>query len=309
MTPNAFGLVHRHAVGCTFAEWSIMYLSGQPNVTDNPLTANNSHRYKKNNMHDSADVEAVLDALPINSSLTCVYFCPTTLDESNNLHHCGNQFSSRKLPLIQIKLSKEYSLWSNFNRGKPGAPLRIHNSDDVNALSDIQLRREQILLGNEFLKLWWHDTPIGYGLSIESRDYWFQTEDTIRSMMQYLGLKVVTAKLDQWRTVLTKWHEPIHNLAHFCITAEDISDSIVYCEDREINLTDDQSLIVQHILLFKHKLLLKNYNTFPTNTKDVHVLLEANIHKFNRIQLDYIHSVGYSNYNSEHLLNTTRSRR
>jgi len=302
MTPNAFGLVHRHAVGCTFAEWSIMYLSGQPNVTDNPLTANNSHNYKKNNMHNSADVESVLDALPNNNSLVCVYFCPTTLNESNNLHHCGNWFSRRKLPLIHIKLSKEYSLWSNWDREKPGAPLRIHNSDDVNALSDIQLRREQILLGNEFLKMCWHDTPIGYGLSIESRDYWFQTEDTIRSMMQYLGLKIVTAKLDHWRTVLTKWHKSIHNLAHFCITAEDISDSIVYCEDRKISLTEDQSLIVQHILLFKHKLLLKNYEKFPTNTKDAYMLLEPNIHDFNNIQLEYMHSIGYKYNNSTNLL-------
>jgi hypothetical protein len=70
---------------------------------------------------------------------------------------------------------------------------------------------------------------------------------------------------------------------NFCWNIDNICESIVnnyYLDIGAYNLDFWQEAILQHILIYKYKLNLKNWQLekFPTNTQALHKLLEPNIH-------------------------------
>lgn len=80
-------------VGCTFLDWSILYLSGQTQYYQvqqqqtlelplNPLTSINAHGYKKNHPHGLKNLLHTVDVLnqQVNCKLTSIYPGPPHLD-------------------------------------------------------------------------------------------------------------------------------------------------------------------------------------------------------------------------------------
>jgi hypothetical protein len=69
-------------------------------------------------------------------------------------------------------------------------------------------------------------------------------------------------------------------LLEFCYNYKHIVDSVVNNWYYQIDLTFEQEVVIQHCLIYQHNLNLKTWELtkFPSNTQDLHKLLEPNIH-------------------------------
>jgi hypothetical protein len=301
---KTIGLVSRNSVGCTFAEWSIFWLSGQTEyfnvrqgkpttLTNNPVRLHNSHNHHTNNPESPFDIRRAINILTQQSSLTSLYPSPGF----NSNYQCSEIiecFSEKNIPMLYMKLSKGYELFDHFIRYIPNStssPLGflVNNNE-----SDPYKWRQKIILDNKFLSNpFGEELPVNYGLTVESKDFWHDTETTMQHIMNYFELSIKKDRLETWIPIAKQWVNGIMPLIEFVEAVDGIADSIANGDDKPLNLTTDQQIVVQHILLFKHKLLLKNYEKFPTNAKDVYLLLEPNTHKFSNEQLEYMHSIGF----------------
>lgn len=117
-------------------------------------------------------------------------------------------------------------------------------------------------------------------LWINCQDLWTNGEATALKMLKYLGLELDTQRLGPWRPVYAKWQAKQIKLLEFCYSYQHIVDSIVNNWYYEIDLTFEQEVVIQHCLIYQHNLNLKTWQLikFPSNTQDLHKLLEPNTH-------------------------------
>jgi len=121
-------------------------------------------------------------------------------------------------------------------------------------------------------------------LYIDSRDLWLNGEDCLNHVFQYLGKQIADSRIDHWRSVYNQWQSTQLKILQFNWYLSTIVDSIVnnYSFDLDfLNLTLLQESVIQGCLIKEHNLNLKCFGLtkFPSNTKDLHVLLEPNIHQ------------------------------
>lgn len=117
-------------------------------------------------------------------------------------------------------------------------------------------------------------------LWISVTELWYNGEQAALKMCKYLGLEVDQQRLGTWRHIYAKWQAKQLKLLEFCYSYQHIVDSIVNNWYYEIDLTFEQEVVIQHCLIYQHNLNLKTWQLtkFPSNTQDLHKLLEANIH-------------------------------
>lgn len=125
----------------------------------------------------------------------------------------------------------------------------------------------------------------GPHLWINCLDLWTQTIAVIKKIMAYLELDIDPSRLESWLPVCQRWQQIQLTLLDFCFNQPHIVDAIVNNLDYKINLTFKQEAIIQHCLIYQHGLNLKTWQLekFPNNTKDLHRLLEPNIHQVPKI--------------------------
>jgi len=118
-------------------------------------------------------------------------------------------------------------------------------------------------------------------LWINSSELWNHGVDTIQRIMEYLDLPVDSARWNQWLPVYYQWQELQQKILKFAYQFDHIIDAIVnnYYYKLE-KLSFGQEVAIQHALIYQHNLNLKTWqlNEFPSNTQDLHQLLEPNIH-------------------------------
>ena len=179
---KTIGLVSRNSVGCTFAEWSIFWLSGQTEyfnvrqgkpttLTNNPVRLHNSHNHHTNNPESPFDIRRAINILTQQSSLTSLYPSPGF----NSNYQCSEIiecFFEKNIPMLYMKLSKGYELFDHFIRYIPNStssPLGflVNNNE-----SDPYKWRQKIILDNKFLSNpFGEELPVNYGLTVESKDF------------------------------------------------------------------------------------------------------------------------------------------
>jgi hypothetical protein len=117
-------------------------------------------------------------------------------------------------------------------------------------------------------------------LWINSLDLWTRTPDILEKIMKFLELPIDCEKFNQWLPICSKWQKIQLDILEFCFNQEHIVNAIINNWHYEIDLTFDQEVIIQHCLIYQHGLNLKTWQLekFPKNTKDLHKLLEPNIH-------------------------------
>jgi hypothetical protein len=116
-------------------------------------------------------------------------------------------------------------------------------------------------------------------------DLWTRTENTIKNIMSYLNLEIVPACWQAWLPICKAWQEQQLSLLDFCYNQPHIVESIVNNWHYEIDLTFHQEVLIQHFLIYQYGLNLKTWQLekFPSNTQDLHKLLEPNIHTVPKI--------------------------
>jgi hypothetical protein len=117
-------------------------------------------------------------------------------------------------------------------------------------------------------------------LWVNNVDLWTRTAQVIEKIMNYLQLSIHNKRLEQWLPICHSWQKIQLNILEFCYNQQHIVESIINNWHYEIDLTFEQEVVIQHCLIYQHGLNLKTWQLekFPNNTKDLHKLLELNIH-------------------------------
>lgn len=118
---------------------------------------------------------------------------------------------------------------------------------------------------------------------IDCRELWWD-RDCIPETMAWLDLPINPTRLDSWQPIFQKWQAIQHRAVRFQYQCQHIVEATIKGWDYPIDLTFEQEVIVLHCLLYHHDLNLKSWNLvkFPDNTRELHRLLEPNIHQLNR---------------------------
>jgi hypothetical protein len=120
-------------------------------------------------------------------------------------------------------------------------------------------------------------------LRIDARELWYDGENVVRRAMTYIGLDIDESRLDHWKTVYSKWQAIQLDILKFTWNLDYICKAII--ENRYFDLVPFKldlyrEIIILHVLLYRYNMNLKSWQLtqFPTNTQQLHALLEPNIH-------------------------------
>ena len=158
-----------------------------------------------------------------------------------------------------------------------------HSVDEweKNGLKDVWDVRERLALDTRPFEMLNENVDLSFEhYWIDSRELWFNGDKKIPEIMDWLEIKVDSQRYNQWLTVYHKWRNLQSKTFSFQVNYQHIVESIVNGWSYPIDLTFDQEVVIQHCLIYQHNLNLKTWELtkFPNNTKDLHNLLEPNIH-------------------------------
>ena len=152
-------------------------------------------------------------------------------------------------------------------------------------LNSVWDRREFIALNFNFDKII-QITP-NIDLSIEHycvdiMDLLNTFDISIKQLFEYLDLTVDSARWQHWVTIYTKWKKIHYDRLQFVWYFDTIINGIINGHSLDLtrfNLDIMQEAAIQHTLIYKHNLNLKTWQLEKfQNTKQLHQLLEINIH-------------------------------
>ncbi len=284
-------------------------------LVENPISTGNAHKHQKNHPAGAAEVDAYLtDCIARECDLYSMYaapaqyvdisqthnvdFLPTNIDLIKNLQADDTAkmfsiFNKQQAAIIHLTGESKIPLYfsatravplSIFDSSKPVSPLEslIEKDNfffsDSTKYTDIWDLREKLALNRCKQD---PETHIPYQhLKLDCQEFWHYGEDVMLRVMNYLGLTLDLTRFCLWKEIYYKWTK-IHSRGMiFHYNCEHIVNCIVNNWSYEINLTFEEEVIVQQFLIYKHNLNLKTWQLkkFPSNTKQLHLLLEPNTH-------------------------------
>jgi hypothetical protein len=118
-------------------------------------------------------------------------------------------------------------------------------------------------------------------LWVSATELWNYGVDTIQTIMKYLDLPIDAKRWNDWLPIHQQWHEIQQKNLKFVYQFDHIIDAIVnnyYYKLEKLSFV--QEVAIQHALIYQHNLNLKTWQLveFPSNTQEIHQLLESNIH-------------------------------
>jgi hypothetical protein len=119
-------------------------------------------------------------------------------------------------------------------------------------------------------------------LRLESNRLWHNTQSTMLEILDFFKLTVDTRRLNHWKLISKEWQQIQLDSLKFWWKVDSIVESIVNGWFYQLpSMTLHQEAIIQHFLIYKHKLNLKTWQLekFPDNALELHKLLEPNMHK------------------------------
>lgn len=120
-------------------------------------------------------------------------------------------------------------------------------------------------------------------------DVWNDLFAVITEILYFIDVPIRSTQIEQWQLIYYKWR--LKHDQYFSRHFDRIIHAIVHNEYMSLerfNLDFYKEVIIQNALLYKHNLNLKNWQLekFPSNTQDLHKLLEPNIHQLVKIKKD-----------------------
>jgi hypothetical protein len=150
---------------------------------------------------------------------------------------------------------------------------------------DIRERRALTLPDPDISKTFRHTMINQYQphLYYSTDDLWNDFPNVIVEIIEYLKLSLHRDRLVDWHRVYSVWREK--HCQSFSRNFDKIVDAIIngyYMNLSRYNMNPTQEALIQGALIKKHNLNIKTWQLekFPTNTQDLHKLLEPNIHTF-----------------------------
>lgn len=304
-------------VGCTFLDWSILFLSGQDQyynyklgllpLSDDPLKNNNAHGHLKNHPKTLVDFNECIDALNSNTDIPMrsfyPYVCPIQHPTRELMFSTYGEYwdicNSKNIPIIFVDLNRDYE-FLDFNRSdaKPTDIELLHhdlntffNMDEKNNAWNNSLYnnawdfREFLALGaRNHLKIaefpWLLKKEHMY---VNAYDLWFSGISLMVKIFDYLSLKIDASRIANWEQIYSKWQKKQLALLSVLWNVDHICQCIVEnipFDLLQFNLSIQQESIILRRLMKNYNLNIKGYGVEKfTNTSQLHKLLEKNIHK------------------------------
>jgi hypothetical protein len=115
---------------------------------------------------------------------------------------------------------------------------------------------------------------------LDSQAWWYDGKQQIKNIMDWLKLTINPDRFAQWIPMYEDWQQIQFKILKFIFDYKHIVECIVNNWSYPIDLTFEQEVIIQRCLIYQHGLNFKTWQLekFPNNTKDLHQLLEPNIH-------------------------------
>ena len=118
-------------------------------------------------------------------------------------------------------------------------------------------------------------------IAIANLDLWINGLDTIPKLMQKLDIALDKSRWQHWCEVYARWQKMQMPYVYFAQEVTNIVQDIVAGSSRVLpKFTLLQEATLQHCLIYLHDINLRNWQLdhFPTNTRELHFLLEPNRH-------------------------------
>lgn len=148
-------------------------------------------------------------------------------------------------------------------------------------------RREYIALNfRPFISL---NPELAYDLStlthskLNYADVYEHLDEKIRGVFEFIGSPVDEDRFDTWSAIYEEWRQSVVDVVKWNRDFKQIVKGIIAGVDYDIShyrIDILREAAIFNELLYKHNLSIKGYGleTLPTNTKDIHDLLETNFH-------------------------------
>ena len=278
-------------------------------LTHNPLTKINSHGFMPNRIQDLERFDSVTSLLNRQEtpSFHTVYFHnfrddSTTPQAINQLATATNKILVLSDPLfplykcklegrnLTIKVDDPSQRYSSFQE-QHEAMIDLFFKESVQKWKELDLN--EIWDQREFLALnirpfdtiqilpHIHDNIQHH--YIEAVDFWTNGDNVIIDAMDYLGIEINKKRLEQWIPIFCQWKTMHHDRLRFAWNFNSIVQAIIDGRDMDLdrfNLDIVREAAIQHVLIYQYGLNFKTFNLLKmNNTKDLHNLLEKNIHE------------------------------
>jgi len=284
-------------------------------VVDSPLTDKNAHIFLPNMPNTVAEFDGILyNLLSHQSSHNTIYF---HMFSDQKKFPTGTADSIRKLlphvsKTLLLTLDPKHLLYqcSFYRRGDSIRPslmdpsINLTNNHEIHVdfinycfVSSIKVwgesNLEHVWDSREFLALNFRPFTKSQTMvdcmdlshdhyAINAIELWDRFDETVGDLFKYLELEINVDNFLKWKTVYNAWKIKHKNRVLFVWYFDMIIDYIINGYNLDLtkfNLDLYQEAAIQHTLIYKHNLNLKTWQLEKfTNTRQLHELLETNIH-------------------------------
>lgn len=117
--------------------------------------------------------------------------------------------------------------------------------------------------------------------NVNSTDLWHRGDMVVKEIMHYCDLEISLDRFQSWSEIYAQWQTIQKPIVDFVYSYDDIIAAIIANKSYDLpDLSFEQEVVIQHGLIYRHNLNLKTWQLtkFPSNTQQLHALLEPNIH-------------------------------
>ena len=286
-------------------------------LVDNPVQEHNAHAYEPNQYLSSEDVIAAiteLSSLPSSygrkMEVMYIHSFYYYLDKHKDWFIALNAVMNSDRPVILVKTPKPYVLYQGLYTKRAAGTLKREKrqgktlstqEENINEFfADAKRTWNELNLTNiydnrEFIAL--NFRPFDFNeqanivntlhnkdnvLNLLAIDVWQNLDNTIYDIMNYIQVDIKSDRYALWLDVYNQWKTLHTKRVMWCWYYDQIIEYILngYSMDlTRFDLDIYQEATIQHTMMFKYNLNFKTFelNKF-TNTKQLHDLLEPNIH-------------------------------
>jgi hypothetical protein len=308
------------ASGGTFLTWTLYYLSGQTHyfsvrkqsvvpLTDNPLTTKNAHGFEPNQPWTDDEFKKFLPLLVDTEEYMYMHeFRSGTKESVQQIFEQSSKVVVLSIHPDQILYQCGYTpraalihAWGF--RGKLSDPDDIYNDFTDHFFKESKQQWKKTNLTDvwdkrEFIAL--NFDPFNYSsildyigdntnyYHVDALNLWTNFDQTLHKLFDYLGVSMSQGRYQTWLLVYNQWKNMHTKRLMFAQNFKTIVDNILSGIDFDLTAFDldiQQEAAIQHFLIYKHNLNFKTWQLVKfTNTKQLHDLLESNIHDLSRSQ-------------------------
>jgi len=291
-------------IGATFIDWSIRYLSGDKlffnikeddyiSVISVPLTNKNIHLHKRNEVKNNKQLKSYRNKFE--QVITSSYHSTIALSWVNernsktikkqqvDLQDMINDMIFHKDHIILLDISNPlYLIRDNTRAGISDSIYSRYNK--INDLTNIWDMREILALSMRLYISPFKALKKDFRhYLIKNHELFYNLSSTIDDIMNFVEIVYNKNKLEHWVNIYKQWQQLHHDEMIYTLYFDDIIQYIVNGHDLDLsrfNLDLAKEAYILHVLIYEYDLNIKSnkLDKFPNNTKEIHQLLEPNIH-------------------------------